>query len=340
MTASAFRRVAIPSVTAMPPAIPAGSRMQELSGTTMGTTWSVKFVGSAASLQTLRRMIPLALDRVIAQMSPWEDQSDVSRFNRLPLNQWQELPRELGRVMASALRIAEESGGAYDPTVGALVDLWGFGPSGPRETPPPPDEIARLHQACGWRQLDLCAEARRLRRRNYASIDLCGIAKGFAVDLVAETLLELGIHHALVEIGGELRGCGVKPDGNPWWVGIDRPVHLSASPTPEPILVALHDLAIATSGCERGFTRGARRFSHTIDPRTGSPVANGMITATVLHRSCMEADAYATALMVLGPNAATEFAVRHQLAALIRFTGNDGDSIAERITPALDAMLA
>jgi thiamine biosynthesis lipoprotein len=340
MTASTVRRVAIPPMTATPPQIPAGGRIHELSGTTMGTTWSVRFVGSSASLQTLHRMIPPALDRVVTQMSPWEDQSDISRFNRLPLNQWQELPRELERVMASALRIARESGGAYDPTMGSLVDLWGFGPSGPRETPPPPDDVTRLHQACGWQQLDLCAGARRLRRHNHASIDLCGIAKGFAVDLVAETLLELGIYNALVEIGGELRGHGIKPDGSPWWVGIDRPVHLSASATAEPILVALHDLAIATSGCERGFTRDERRFSHTIDPRTGSPIANGMITATVLHRSCMEADAYATALMVLGPDAATEFAMRRQLAALIRFTGNDGDSIAERTTPVLDAMLA
>jgi thiamine biosynthesis lipoprotein len=338
MTASAFRRVAIPSVPAMPPAIPAGGRMQELSGTTMGTTWSVKFVGSSASLQTLRRMIPLALDRVIAQMSPWESQSDVSRFSRLPLNQWQELPRELNQVMAGALRIAQETGGAYDPTMGALVDLWGFGPSGPCTAPPPPDEIARRHQTCGWRQLELDTGARRLRRHTCASIDLCGIAKGFAVDLVAETLLELGIYHALVEIGGELRGHGIKPDGSPWWIGIDRPVHASAGIAAEPMLVALHDLAIATSGCERAFAHGARHFSHTLDPRTGSPIANGMVTATVLHRSCMEADAYATALMVLGADAGTDFAIKHELAALIRF--RNGDAIAERTTPALDAMLS
>jgi thiamine biosynthesis lipoprotein len=312
--------------------------MQELSGATMGTTWSVKFVGSPASRQMLRRMIPLALDRVIAQMSPWESQSDTSRFSRLPLNQWQELPRELGQVMAGALRIAQESDGAYDPTMGALVDLWGFGPSGPCAATPTLDEIARRHQACGWRQLELDAGARRLRRHNYATVDLCGIAKGFAVDLVAETLLELGIHHALVEIGGELRGHGIKRDGSPWWIEIDRPAEPVADVAAEPMLVALHDLAIATSGCERGFAHGTRYFSHTLDPRTGSPIANGMVTATVLHRSCMEADAYATALMVLGADAGTDFAIKHKLAALIRF--RSGDANAERTTPALDAMLA
>ncbi|MBN9147791.1 MULTISPECIES: FAD:protein FMN transferase [unclassified Nitrobacter] len=340
MRASVARRVAIPAMPASPPAIPAGGRIQDLSGATMGTTWSCRFVGSSASAQTLRRTIPLALDRVIAQMSPWEHQSDTSRFNRLPLDQWQDLPRELGQVMASALRIAHESDGAYDPTMGALIDLWGFGPSGPRTAPPPQDEIARLHRACGWRQLQFDPSGRRLRRDNRGPVNLCGIAKGFAVDLVAETLLELGIHNALVEIGGELRGHGVKPDGSPWWVEIDRPAQTAAGIAAEPMLVALHDLAIATSGCERGFAHGARHFSHTLDPRTGWPIANNMVTATVLHRSCMEADAYATALMVLGPDAGIDFAVKHQLAALIRFADRDDGSIAEQTTPALDAMLA
>lgn len=340
MRASVARRVAIPAMPASPPAIPAGGRIQDLSGATMGTTWSCRFVGSSASAQTLRRTIPLALDRVIAQMSPWEHQSDTSRFNRLPLDQWQDLPRELGQVMASALRIAHESDGAYDPTMGALIDLWGFGPSGPRTAPPPQDEIARLHRACGWRQLQFDPSGRRLRRDNRGPVNLCGIAKGFAVDLVAETLLEHGIHNALVEIGGELRGHGVKPDGSPWWVEIDRPAQTAAGIAAEPMLVALHDLAIATSGCERGFAHGARHFSHTLDPRTGWPIANNMVTATVLHRSCMEADAYATALMVLGPDAGIDFAVKHQLAALIRFADRDDGSIAEQTTPALDAMLA
>lgn len=316
--------------------MPVGGAIQALTGTTMGTTWSVKFVGSATSRQTLRRIIPLTLDRVIAQMSPWERESDISRFNHLPLNQWQALPPELDRVMDSAIRIARESRGAYDPTVGVMVDLWGFGPSGPRQTPPSTDEIAIHHRASGWQQLERDAAAHRMRRHGTGSIDLCGIAKGFAVDLVAETLREHGIHHALVEIGGELRGHGTKPDGSPWWVEIDRSGNTDTEAVP--MLVALHDLAIATSGCERGFVSGARHFSHTLDPRTGWPIANGMVTATVLHRSCMEADAYATALMVLGSDAAIDFAVAHDLAALILFR-QDGGDIAERTTPALDAML-
>lgn len=331
------RRVAIPALPAMLRAAPAGGRVQDLTGTTMGTTWSVKFVGSTASRQTLSRMIPLALDRVIAQMSPWEEHSDISRFNRRPVNEWQALPPELFKVMESARRVAQESDGAYDPTLGALIDLWGFGPSGPRAEPPMPDAIAARNHTRGWQQLDLDTSGRRMRRSGSGSIDLCGIAKGFAVDLVAETLHAHGIHHALVEIGGELRGHGVKPDDSPWWVEIDRPARTTDEPTP-PMLVALHDIAIATSGCERGFAHRAHHFSHTLDPRTGWPIANGMITATVLHPSCMEADAYATALMVLGPDAAIDFAIAHGLAAVILF--QQDNAITERTTPMLDQMLS
>ena len=312
MTTPVLRRVAIPTLSAMPRAVPVGGPIQELSGATMGTTWSVKFVGSAAARQTLGRMIPLALDRVVAQMSPWEANSDISRFNRGAMNQWQTLPPELFKVMESALRIAQESGGAYDPTLGAL--------------------IAPHHRACGWQQVDLDA-GRRMRRSNGGTIDLCGIAKGYAVDLVMETLHRHGLYHALVEIGGELRGSGAKPDGSPWWVEIDR----SADRT-QPMLVALHDLAIATSGCERGFTSGARHFSHTLNPHTGWPTASGTVTATVLHASCMEADAYATALMVLEQDAAIDFAITHRLAAVILC--KHGDTFTERTTPMLDQMLS
>lgn len=339
MTASAGRRVAIPVVLTAPRVPPAGGQLQQLAGATMGTTWSVQFIGSAVSSQTLQRAIDIALHRVITQMSPWERQSDISLFNRQLPDTWQMLPREFCRVMETALRIARQSGGAYDPAMGALVDLWGFGPSGRQVAPPAPDAVVQYHNASGWRQLELDVAGNRMRWHAPAQLDLCGIAKGFAVDLVMATLQEHGVHHALVEIGGELLGRGVKPDGSPWWVEIDRPAAGTVSGGEPSLLVALHDLAIATSGCERGFDSGERYFSHTIDPRTGTPIDNGMITATVLHPSCMEADAYATALMVMGPENAIDFAVEQQLAAVIAFTNHDG-SPCERTSPAFDAMLS
>ncbi len=331
-------RVAIPLALSVSPIRQTGGRIQRLAGTTMGTAWSVKFVAADAVAASLRAPVEAALDRVIAQMSPWEAASDLSRFNASAAGSWQTLPAEFAGVIACALRIAEETGGAYDPTMGALVDLWGFGPAPPPLHPPAPGAIERARFACGWRQLEFDATRSRLRRLSDARLDLNGIAKGFAVDLVASTLRARGIQHALVEIGGELSGTGVKPDGTPWWVAIDRP-RADLAPQVLP-LVALHQLAIATSGIERSFTGSGQPFSHTIDPRTGKPINNGMITATVLHASCMEADAYATALMVMGPEAGMAFAARHKLAALCLFKPDGADNnIMERISPQLEAML-
>lgn len=306
----------------------------------MGTTWSVKFVGSEASAQTMRRAIPAVLDRVIAQMSPWEPRSDLSRFNQLRCGEWQALPAEFRTVMQHAIRIAAETEGAYDPAMGALVDLWGFGPRDRSATPPSPSDTAYTLERCGWRQVELSADGHQLRRHTEVQIDLNGIAKGYAVDLVMSALREYGIHHALVEIGGELSGRGVKPDGTPWWVAIDRSATDLAPQAAPSLLVALHDLAIATSGCERSFEYQGQIYSHTIDPRTGRPISNGMVMATVLHPSCMQADAYATALMVMGPEASMRFATQQELAAVILYHADkDSSSIEERLTPTLQAML-
>lgn len=318
---------------------PASGSIRTLRGATMGTTWSVKFVGSLAAAQTARRAVLIVLDRVIAQMSAWEPGSDLSRFNRSARDEWQTLASEFAAVVARALAIAQETDGAYDPTTGGLVDLWGFGSEPPPfGLPPSPDDVARALADCGWRQLERDAGF-RLRRTRRGRIDVNGIAKGFAVDLVMAALQQHGIHHALVEIGGELAGRGVKPDGSPWWTGVDRPSAGLAPDVPPPLLVALHNLAIATSGCERAYERGGRHYSHTIDPRTGMPIDNGMVSATVLHPSCMDADAYATALMVMGPDAGMAFATERTLAAALLFRADPGGPIRERLTPAMAAML-
>jgi thiamine biosynthesis lipoprotein len=337
MLANSPARVAIPLTLSVSPIRQTRGEIHRLAGTTMGTTWSVRFVGTEA--ESVRTPVEAALHRVIAQMSPWEPASDLSRFNTSAASGWQTLPAEFTSVIGCALRIATETDGAYDPTMGALVDLWGFGPV-PRPAHRPAQEaIERARLASGWRQLEFDPAGGRLRRLNSVRLDLNGIAKGFAVDLVASTLHAAGIAHALVEIGGELSGTGVKPDGTPWWVTIDRPAAGRLSKAMP--LIALHQLAIATSGSERSFAIGGKRFSHTIDPRTGIPVDNGMLTATVLHPSCMEADAYATTLMVMGPEAGMAFARQHKLAALCLFRSDHGDSeIAERISPELEAMLS
>src|SRR5687768_10559502 len=276
----------------------AQDRVEVLQGATMGTTWSVKLVVTRGLLPEIRRGIEARLDRVVAQMSTWEPESDLSRFNRAPAGRWHALPDACVTVLAHALAIAADTAGAYDPTVGPLVDLWGFGPAPRRQTRPPARAIAAARARTGWDRLTLDARARRVRQPGGMSIDLSSIAKGFAVDEVAAHLRARGVTSYLVEIGGELCGHGVKPDGAPWWVALERPpgAAIAASGAGD-LIVALHGLSIATSGdYRRFFEDGGRRYSHTLDPRTGCPVDHGVASVTVLHPECMIADAMATAL--------------------------------------------
>lgn len=339
MTSAANSRVAIPLTLAAPFPPPHNGRLRQLAGVAMGTNWSVKFIGTDAAAQTLNRAITAVLSRIIAQMSPWEPASDLSRFNGSAEGGAQTLPAEFCAVIDTGLRIARETGGAFDPAMGALVNLWGFGPVPRGAGIPAPHRIAQALSNSGWRHLIWNACQRQLQRARPVELDLNGIAKGYAVDLVMATLRAHGIHHGLVEIGGELCGSGMKLDGTPWWVSIERPRQDLADSIAPPLLVALHDLAIATSGCERSYISGDRHYAHTIDPRNGMPLRNDMVSATVLHASCMEADGYATALMVMGADAAMAFAARMNLAAAILFRSTDG-RINERTTPALEAMLS
>jgi thiamine biosynthesis lipoprotein len=285
-------------------------------GQTMGTDWSVRIVSPPAGIATA---IQAVLDRVVAQMSNWEHGSDIGRFNRTMPGRWQMLPPEFTVVLAAALEIACASNGAFDPTTGTLVDLWGFGPAGAVAGTPDADAIAAALAEAGHDGLELDSLGLRARRMRRASLDFSGIAKGFGVDQVAEMLLAQGVHHFLVNVGGELRGAGHKPDGQPWWVDLETPPGVAMPIT----RVALHALSIATSGdYRRWWDHGGRRYTHSIDPRTGRPIDNDVRSATVLHPSCMRADAWATALTVLGPKAGMALADTQGLAALI-VTGTD-----------------
>jgi len=328
--------VAIPhDVT--PRAVPRGATLQSLAGTTMGTSWSVKFYGTPAARQTLQRAIASVLDRVVAQMSPWLPDSTISRLNRAEVGEWMAIPAEFCAVTTAALRIAEATDGAFDPTVGAAVDAWGFGPSRRAPGLPTTQDIASNRNEIGWQRLELDADNCRVRRGAMFALDFNGIAKGYAVDLVMETLHRHGIHNGLVEIGGELSGAGIKQDGSPWWVDVNIQHPREIQRTAPALRIALHELAIATSGRERAFTHDGVCFSHTIDPRTAAPIASDTLSATVLHRSCMEADAYATAFMVMPPADAIATAARLGVAVLINV--QHGNEITEAISAPLGAML-
>lgn len=334
------RRILIP-LALSPDGVPrhaAGASVHTWHGLTMGTRWCVSLVACDPVDPSVQPQIQETLDQVVAQMSNWESCSDLSRFNRAPPGSWHDLPLEFFTVLEHALHVAQATGGAYDPTVGRLVDLWGFGPSGNPRQAPLPEALAQARLGCGWQQLSVDRPRRRVRQPGGVHVDLSGIAKGYGVDQVARLLTRLGFVSHLVEVGGELRGQGVKPDGQPWWVELERPPATRAGTVLDTrSLVALHGLAIATSGdYRRYFSAGGVRYSHTLDPRTGYPIPDSLASVTVLHPECMVADAMATALTVMGVRQGLDWAGRHGLAAL--FIERVGDEWAETLTPALAAM--
>lgn len=312
--------------------------VDQFHGATMGTSWSARVVRpEGLAPDAIRPAIANALDEVVWQMSHWDPDSQLSRFNNAAAGEWRDLPHGFNTVLRAALEAAEMTRGAFDPAIGPLVDLWGFGPAPARTSPPLPDEIAAARTRSGWRRIDHEPGQGRARQPGGARLDFSGIAKGFAVDCAAHALERLGVRHFLVEVGGELRGAGVKPDGTPWWVALERPPEHDTG-EPDDTLVALHGLSIATSGdYRRYFESDGRRYSHSLDPRTGYPVDNGMISATVIHPDCMWADAFATALTVLGFEDGLAFAERHALAALL--VKRTAAGCQEALSSALAAML-
>ncbi|WP_419318102.1 FAD:protein FMN transferase [Caulobacter sp. ErkDOM-E] len=326
-------RVLVPLLTE-PPARPLGGVMHALAGQTMGTTWSVKLVAQpAADVRGLTAMVQRALDAVVAQMSPWEPLSDLSRYNRAAAGSWTPLPADMATVVRRAIAVAEATHGAFDPTLGALTDLWGFGPRPFLGEPPPREATLAALEASGWKRLVLDGDA--LFQPGSLRLDLNGIAKGFGVDQAAQALERAGVRSYLVEVGGELRGTGARPDGQPWWVELERPP--TANDAPQTV-VALHGLSVATSGdYRRFFDHDGRRYAHTLDPASGAPGDHGVVSVTVLARTCMDADAWATALTVMGPETALAFAAAHDLPVLIVIRAAKG--LEERLSPALLAML-
>lgn len=300
----------------------------------MGVVWRLRAHAPAALTDAaLTHVVQTACDLVVAQMSTWEPDSALSCFNRAPAESWVEAPAHLLTVAASAIDTARLTDGAFDPTVGPVVDLWGFGPPGGVAAPPGGEQLAIAR--VGWQDLVIDRDSRRLFQPGGLELDLSGIAKGYGVDLAAETLRAFGLRDFLLEIGGELRGEGVKGDGEPWWVDIERPPGAVLSEAP--VLVALHGLAIATSGdWRRSFEADGRRHSHTIDPRTRRPLDTDVAAVTVIHADCMQADALCTALLVLGDKAQA-FARAHDIAAL--FVVYENNTWREVLTPAFEALL-
>jgi len=303
-----------------------------LGGHTMGTTWQVKLVvARARDLHPLYAGIQARLDAIVAQMSTWEANSDITRFNRAAPGSVQRVPDLFAQVVDAAVDIARRSAGAFDPTVGPLVALWGFGAHAHAQRIPDPATLAATRARCGWQRLHWADQT--LQQPGGVELDLSAIAKGFGVDQVSAWLRQQGVHAALVEVGGELHGYGRKPDGQRWRVLVEAGHEEEASTALPPRVLALDDLAVATSGDRwHHFEQDGVQFSHTLDPRTGAPVTRAAAAVTVAARDAMHADGWATALTVMGLEQGLAFAREHALAA--RFVSRGAQGIEEHLSPA------
>lgn len=317
----------------------------QLAGPTMGTVYRVLVVAAAPDREAIRALVEERLNAVDRAMSTYRDDSEISRFNQLAAGESLVFSEETWAVLELAWRVRGDSGGAFDPTVGPLVDAWGFGAPG-RDAEPKPvadDRLAETKRVVG--AIELLAEERRvLKLEDGAALDLSAIAKGWATDRVSEALSHAGFANHLVEVGGEVRTAGHSPAGDAWRIAIERPPVRATDPPPRAPIAAPEDAtgpglqkvlpftdgSLATSGDYRNYwERDGVRYSHTIDPRTGRPVEHALASASVFHESCAVADAYATALMVLGPEEGLRWANQNGIAALLlAYRGNSLEEVS------------
>lgn len=280
--------------------------MQVLSGRTMGTEWRVTLDDrlSPAATAALRADLQAAVEEVDSQMSTWSPDSALMRFNAAPVGPWLPLPAPLLTVLEVGLAVSRASGGAFEMNVGDAVRAWGFGPAPIDLTAIQAARAATRIPAAQALEVDPAAGV--ARKTAPLALDLSGIAKGYGVDRLAEVAQGHGVTHALCSIDGELRAIGPRANGQAWQVGIDAP---DGAVRGAHSRLGLADMAVATSGDYRHFvTVKGQRLAHTMNPQTGAPLTGAPASITVLGRSCMMADAMATALMVRGTERGLEIA--------------------------------
>lgn len=301
-------------------------RRHALSGETMGTRYSaVFFAETGLDASALGAALFAAADKVDRQMSTWKPDSDLSRLNALPAEQWLTLPQELVTVLDMALRISVQSHGAFDIGVGDLVNAWGFGPAGSGPDARQTSALKERRHHLASEVLEIDPVRQRVRKRAAIALDLSGIAKGYGVDALASCLDSFGITRYLVGIDGEMRAKGTKPDGQAWAVAIEKPVRNVREVMG---VMELADAAIATSGDYRHWVEfDGKHHAHTMSPLDRQPVRNRLAAVTVVMSSCMLADAWATALLVLGETAGVELAQQRGIDAL--FVLRDGEGFQE-----------
>ncbi|MDJ0792657.1 MAG: FAD:protein FMN transferase [Woeseiaceae bacterium] len=309
----------------------------ELTGTALGTTFKVAIVDAPEGLDTdaLEANVVATLATVDGLASTWRDDSELSTLNANPSSDWILVSAELCDMLDRALSVSKTTGGAFDVTVGPLVNLWGFGPDGPVNEPPSDESIAAALVSVGHDKIEADCDAKLVRKDVPALyVDLSGWAKGHAVDELAALLDQTGLGNYLVEVGGEIRVKGHNSEGLGWAVAVEAPTTSERLPQ---AVVRISDTSVATSGDYRNyFEYDGSNYSHTIDPRTGRPVAHNLAAVTVIDPSTAYADAMATALLVLGPEAGPKLAGELDLAAY--FLVREAGAVRETTTTAFDRL--
>jgi FAD:protein FMN transferase len=294
-----------------------------IDGYTMGSTWSVRFAGPVdTDVDVVGTQLEQELAALDLELSAYREDSALARLNTAPVGQWIDIPNHLMNVLLFGLELWRVSGGAFDMTVKPLVALWGFGAAQPRYSLPTEAEIAVARARIGSDRLELAPDGRRARRLADINVDVDGIAPGYAAGVLSSWLTMHGFVNHLVEIGGEMRASGLRPDGGGWRVAIEAPEmargHIKR-------IIAITDTAVTTAGDYRDyFEVDGTRYQHILDPVTGRPVTHNLASVTVLAPGKLTADGYATAIMVLGEEAGLAFAEENHLPVFMIVRANDG----------------
>jgi thiamine biosynthesis lipoprotein len=305
----------------------------KIQGATMGTHYHIAWVGlDAKQAQPLQMAVDERLQAINKSMSTYDPQSELSRLNKGDLAVDTQgnitLSADLTEVLAKSLQIWQQSAGKFDITVGPLVNLWGFGPEARIDAAPAVERITERLAKIGSQHLKLDVAAQKLHLDSPQYIDLSAIAKGWGVDQIALLLEKQGIQNYMVEIGGEVRTKGQKPDAQPWRIAIERP-DPDVLEQQAALIIAPRDTGIATSGSYRNyFENNGVRYSHTIDPATGYPITHKLVSITVLHKEAGMADGWATAIDVAGPELGLQLAETYKLP-IYMLVAKDGGGFSE-----------
>lgn len=304
-------------------------RVEVLSGPTMGSTYTIKYVYNTSTPATdaVGVAVQNILDEVDRQMSTYRLDSDIARFNQSPANTCMKMPQPVLELAQYGYELSQRSDGAFDLTLGPLLDLWGFGPQARGKRVPSADEIAAAKAKIGYQHVHVVGE--QLCKDADVKVEFNSIAAGYTVDRISQRFAELNIDSYMIEVTGELIAKGLKPDGSPWRIALEQP--LGDGQRVIQRILEIDGYGLNTSGDYRNyFEENGVRFSHTIDPQVGAPISHRLASVTVVDRSTLHADGLGTLLLVLGPERGLAFAEEHKIAAF--FVMRDGEGFATQVS--------